>query len=56
MNCIATLFIKAGKTETVGILRRKVKGSARYYGVKTDKKFGALIDREKDGVRVWRIQ
>ena len=51
-----SVFIKAGKTETVDTLKRKVKGSARYYGVKSDKKFSALIDREKDGVRVCWIE
>ena len=50
-----SVFIKAGKTETVDMLKRKVKGSARYYGVKSDKKFSALVNREKDGVRVWRV-
>jgi len=51
-----SVFIKAGKTETVEMLKRKVKGSARYYGVKSDKRFSALVNREKDGVRVWRIE
>ena len=51
-----SVFIKTGKTETVDILKRKVKGSARYYGVKSDKKFSSLVNREKDGVRVWRVE
>ena len=51
-----SVFVKSGKTETIDMLKRKVKGSARYYGVKSDKKFRALIDREKDGVRVWRVE
>ena len=51
-----SVFVKAGKTETVDMLKRKVKGSARYYGVKSDKKFSALVNREKDGVRVWRTE
>ena len=50
-----SVLIKTGKVETVDLLKRKVKGSARYYGVKTGKKFRSLINREEDGVRVWRI-
>jgi hypothetical protein len=51
-----SVLIKTGKPETVDILKRKVKGSARYYGVKTGKKFRSLINREEDGVRVWRVE
>jgi len=51
-----SVLIKTGKKETVDILKRKVKGSARYYGAKVGKKFRSLIDREDDGVRVWRIE
>jgi len=51
-----SVLIKAGKPEKVDILKRKVKGSARYYGVKTGKKFRSLVNREESGVRVWRIE
>ncbi len=50
-----SVLVKAGKSETIDLLKRKVKGSARYYGVKTGKRFRSLISREEDGVRVWRI-
>jgi hypothetical protein len=50
-----SVLIKTGKAETVDLLKRKVKGSARYYGVKTGKRFRSLINREEDGVRVWRV-
>ena len=51
-----SVLIKTGKKETVDMLKRKVKGSARYYGVKSGKKFRSLINREEDGVRVWRVE
>lgn len=51
-----SVLIKTGKTETVDILKRKVKGSARYYGVKSGKRFRSLINREENGVRVWRVE
>jgi len=51
-----SVLIKTGKTETVDILKRKVKGSARYYGVKSGKRFRSLISREENGVRVWRVE
>jgi hypothetical protein len=50
-----SVLIKTAKTETIEMLKRKVKGSARYYGVKTGKKFRSLINREEKGVRVWRV-
>jgi len=51
-----SVLIRAGKTEKVDILKRKVKGSARYYGVKSSKKFRSLIDHKENAVRVWRIE
>jgi len=51
-----SVLIKTGKSETVDSLKRKVKGAARYYGVKTSKRFRSLINREEDGVRVWRVE
>ena len=51
-----SLLVKAGKTETVDTLKGKIKGSARYFGEKTGKKFRSLIDREERGVRVWRTE
>lgn len=51
-----SVLIKTGQKETVDNLKRKVKGSARYYGVKSGKKFRSLINREEDGVRVWRVE
>ena len=51
-----SLLVKAGKLETVDTLKGKIKGSARYYGEKTGRKFRSLIDREEKGVRVWRTE
>ena len=51
-----SVLIKTGKAETVDLLKCKVKGAARYYGVKTGKRFRSLIDRDEDGVRVWRVE
>ncbi len=51
-----SVLIKPGREQSIDTLKQKVKGSARYYGVKTDKKFRSLINREEGGVRVWRIK
>ncbi len=51
-----SVLIKAGKGEAVDDLRRKVKGSARYYGSKTGKRFRSLVSREENSVRVWRLE
>jgi hypothetical protein len=51
-----SILVKAGKSETVDTLKGKIKGSARYFGEKTGRKFRSLIDREERGVRVWRIE
>ncbi|SPD75154.1 hypothetical protein PITCH_A450002 [uncultured Desulfobacterium sp.] len=50
-----SILVKAVQGEEVDSLKRKVKGSARYYGLKTGKRFRSLISREEEGVRVWRI-
>ena len=50
-----SVLVKAGKNEKVDTLKRRIKGSARYYGVKTGKKFRSFISREEDGVRIWRV-
>jgi hypothetical protein len=50
-----SVLIKADKKETVDILKGKIKGSARYFGEKTGRKFRSLIDRQEKGVRVWRV-
>jgi len=50
-----SVLVKPEDTETLEILKRKAKGSARYYGVKTGKVFRSLIDHEQNGVRVWRV-
>ena len=51
-----SVFINADKKESVDILKGKIKGSARYYGVKSSKRFKSLINREDNGVRVWRVE
>ncbi len=51
-----SVLVKAGQTEKIDLLKREVKGSARYYGVKTGKKFRSLINREENGIRVWRTE
>ena len=51
-----SVLVQAGKGEAVDELRRKVKGSARYYGTKTGKKFRSLISRDDNSVRVWRLE
>ena len=37
-----SVFLGAGKRESIDTLKLKVKGSARYYGYKTGKKFKTL--------------
>lgn len=49
-----SILVKAGSSESVDRLKGKIKGSARYFGEKTGRKFRSLIDREEKGVRVWR--
>jgi len=51
-----SVLICTGEKEKVDMLKRKVKGSARYYGVKTGKKFRSLVNRDEIGVRVWRVE
>ena len=50
-----SILVKAGNSESVDKLKGKIKGSARYFGEKTGRKFRSLIDREEKGVRDWRI-
>ena len=51
-----SVLVRRGDGEEIDTLKRQVKGSARYYGVKTGRKFRSLISREDDGVRVWRVE
>jgi len=51
-----SVLVMAGTGEAVDTLKRKVKGSARYYGVKAGKRFRSLVSREEEGVRVWRVE
>jgi len=51
-----SVLIMPDKKETIDILKLKIKGSARYYGVKTGKKFKSLINRVDNEIRVWRIE
>ena len=50
------VFIQPDKDQTLFQLKRMVGPAARYYGAVTDKKFKALMIREENGVRVWRIE
>jgi len=51
-----SVLIKAEDGESLDALKRQVGPSARYYGNVTGKKFKALLMRQEDGVRVWRIE
>ncbi len=51
-----SVLIEADEEEKLYNLKRKVGPSARYYGEKTGKKFKTLLEREKNGVRVWRLE
>jgi hypothetical protein len=51
-----SVLVRIGNGEEIDTLRRQVKGSARYYGVKTGKRFRSLVSRKDDGVRVWRVE
>ncbi len=50
-----SVLVRVGKGEPIDELKRKVKGSSRYYGIRTGKKFRSLINREEHGIRVWRV-
>ncbi len=50
-----SVFVEPEEGQTLFALKRKVGPSARYYGEKTCKKFKTLIDRENNGIRVWRL-
>jgi len=56
MNVGDSVLVSVGKGEDVNALKCKVKGSARYYGVRTNKKFRSLLSRAENGVRVWRVE
>ena len=51
-----SVLIQPDKGEATFDLKRKIGPSARYYGEKTGKKFKVLMDREGNGVRVWRTE
>ena len=51
-----SVFIEADKGETPDELKRKAGSNARYYGIKTGKKFKNRILREENGIRVWRVE
>jgi hypothetical protein len=51
-----SVLVRLGNGEAIDTLKRQVKGSARYYGVKTGRRFRSLISREEAGVRVWRVE
>jgi hypothetical protein len=51
-----SVLIKAEQGESLDILKRQVGPSARYYGNVTGKKFKALLVRQENGIRIWRIE
>jgi hypothetical protein len=51
-----SVLIQADDGETLYNLKRRVGPAARYYGDKTGKQFKTLLDRDGNGVRVWRIK
>ncbi len=51
-----SVLIKAEHGESLDKLKRQVGPSARYYGNVTGKKFKALLMRQENGIRVWRIE
>ena len=51
-----SVLVIAEKGQTLFNLKRKVGPSARYYGNVTGKKFKALMIREENGVRIWRLE
>ncbi|SPD73697.1 hypothetical protein PITCH_A1920036 [uncultured Desulfobacterium sp.] len=56
MNVGDSVFIAAENEENLYNLKRVVGPAARYYGDKTGKKFKTLLDRDENGVRVWRTE
>jgi hypothetical protein len=56
MNVGDSVFIAAEIEENLYNLKRVVGPAARYYGDKTGKKFKTLLDRDENGVRVWRTE
>ena len=51
-----SVLIEFDEGERLYNLKRQVGPSARYYGQQTNKKFKTLMIREKNGVRVWRVE
>ena len=51
-----SVFVEAEEGQSLFDLKRKVGPSARYYGNVTGKKFKTLMERENNGVRVWRVE
>ena len=51
-----SVFIAADNDENLYNLKRVIGPAARYYGDKTGKKFKTLLDRDQNGVRVWRLE
>ena len=51
-----SVFIETENGQTLFALKRKVGPSARYYGNVAGKKFKTLMARDKNGVRVWRLE
>ncbi len=51
-----SVFIQPEKGQDLPHLLRKVGPSARYYGEKTEKRFKTMLDRENNGVRIWRVE
>ena len=51
-----SVLIKAEDGESLDTLKKQVGPSARYYGNVTGKKFKALLMRQENGIRVWRVE
>ena len=51
-----SVLIQAETGKKIYDLKRKVGPAARYYGEKTEKQFKTLLDRENNGVRIWRVE
>jgi hypothetical protein len=51
-----SVFFEVEEGQSLFNLKRIVGPSARYYGIVTGKKFKALMMREENGVRVWRMK
>ena len=56
MRLIIMDLVETGDADRHDDLKRKVGPAARYYGEKTEKQFKTLLDRENNGVRIWRVE